>query len=277
VRVVSFALGGFVLGMAPQAHAQAVSKQPPDQQRQARYQVSQMERMLEGAVEHGATVVRERFQVATGAQGFVNDSGENAHVRGFRLEGFGVFFDIEVPSLSLQGTLLWSLQTLDQNGLALDNALSAIRNHLEAAGDANLLQALKRVELQVAPVAIGPRLPLTQTSVAPGPRPAARVADGAVAEARPDPVLTDPQEAYRSEVQKQIIDALLDYSHPLAIGPDEWLMAGARSHIDRPLLAPADSDARTIVVRVRGRDLLAFHAGQLSREDAIKRVEVRVF
>jgi hypothetical protein len=31
------------------------------------------------------------------------------------------------------------------------------------------------------------------------------------------------------------------------------------------------------VIRVRGRDLQAFHAGQLSRDEALKRVEVRVF
>jgi hypothetical protein len=31
------------------------------------------------------------------------------------------------------------------------------------------------------------------------------------------------------------------------------------------------------MIRVRGSDLKAFRAGQISREDAIKRVEVRVF
>jgi hypothetical protein len=272
-RIVLFALGGFVFGLAPLARAQTVIRLLPDQERQARYQISQMERMLEGAVEHGATIVRERFQVATGAQSFINDGAENAHVRGFRIEG-GVFFDVEVPSL--QGTLLWSLQTLDQNGLALDNALSAIRSHLEAAGDASLLQALKRVELQVAPMTIAPRVSVAEPAPAPAARPVpSRAQNGS--DARTDSILVDPQEAYRSEVQRQIVDALLDYSQPLGIGPDEWLMAGARSHTDRPILAPADSEARTIVVRVRGRDLQGFHAGQLSREDAIKRVEVRVF
>src|SRR5947207_2553499 len=75
------------------------------------------------------------------------------------------------------------------------------------------------------------------------------------AEATPDPVLTDPQEAYRAEVKQQIMDAMLDYSHPLAIGVNEWLGVGARSHSDRPLLAPADSDARTVMIRIQGRDL----------------------
>ena len=48
---------------------------------------------------------------------------ENARARGFRLEGYGVFFDVEVPSL--EGTLPWSFRTLDQNDLGLDSALQA--------------------------------------------------------------------------------------------------------------------------------------------------------
>ena len=42
-------------------------------------------------------------------------------------------------------------------------------------------------------------------------------------------------------------------------------------------LAPPDTEARTVVITVRGGDLTAFLAGQISREEARKRVEVRVF
>ena len=55
-----------------------------------------MERVLESAVEHGASVWRDRLQALLPAQTLLLD---NARVRGYRLEGYGVFFDIEVPSL----------------------------------------------------------------------------------------------------------------------------------------------------------------------------------
>src|SRR5712692_1792032 len=156
-RIRSVVAGMLVVGaMSAPAAAQstAAARTAADQLRQSRYQISQMERMLEGAVEHGLTVVREKLQAAMKAQTFIPENPENAHVRGFRLEGYGVFFDIEVPAL--QGTLLWSLKTLDQNDLGLASALNEIRTFIKnsAASDTNLQQALRRIELQVAPVAV---------------------------------------------------------------------------------------------------------------------------
>ncbi len=275
--------GGLVAGVAiaPAAAQSSQAARPAvpavDAQRQSRYQISQMERMLEGAVEHGATVVREKLQVAIRAQSFVSENAENAHARGFRLDGYGDFFDIEVPAL--QGAFMWSLKTLDQNNLGLDSALKALKAHIDAAGDTNLQQALKRIELQVAPVTVV--APGTVVTAASAPPAGARNATGSPAtvadDAPPDPILNDPLEAYRSEVKQQIMDAMLDYSVPLGIGPDEWLTVAARRHDDRPLLAPADSDAQTVIIRIRGGDLAAFQARQISRDEAFKRMEVRVF
>ena len=79
------------------APAQTGSSAAAQQQlRQARYQIGQMERLLEGAVEHGATVIRDRLQPIMPADMLLT---ENARARGFRLDGYGVFFDVEVPSL----------------------------------------------------------------------------------------------------------------------------------------------------------------------------------
>ena len=62
-----------------------------------RYQIGQMERVLEGAVEHGVTIIRDRVQelAQVPAELLVSD---NARARGFRLDGYGVFFDVIVPS-----------------------------------------------------------------------------------------------------------------------------------------------------------------------------------
>src|SRR2546425_8587414 len=214
-------VGGLVVGaMSAPAAAQtaaAAARAAADQQRQSRYQISQMERMLEGAVEHGLTVVREKLQAAMKAQTFIPEN-ENAHVRGFRLEGYGVFFDIEVPAF--QGTQLRSLKTLDQNDLGLQSALNDIRTFIKnsAASDVNLQQALRRIELQVAPVTVASAPGTTL-----GTRPGARELTGAAAAATdtagtiekadvPDPMLNDPEEAYRTEVKNQIMDAMLEYT-----------------------------------------------------------------
>src|SRR5712692_5681362 len=93
-RIRSVVAGMLVVGaMSAPAAAQstAAARTAADQLRQSRYQISQMERMLEGAVEHGLTVVREKLQAAMKAQTFVAENPD-AHVRGFRLDGYGVFF-----------------------------------------------------------------------------------------------------------------------------------------------------------------------------------------
>jgi hypothetical protein len=263
--------------------------------KQQRYQIGQMERVLEGAVEHGVTMTRDRLQAVfppAQAQMLIM---ENAHVRGFRLEGYGVFFDVIVPSFD--GSLTWSLRTLDQNDLGLQSALSVLKNRINPT-DIDMQQALKRIELQVSPAAAtiaGLNVPTVISAAQAGD---ARNATGAAAQvadqlpappaldAQPapqaapapvDPILDDPNEAYRGEVIRALVDALLDHSNALGVAPNEWLTIAARRSEERPRLAPADSGAQTVVIRASGTDLAAFRAGQISREDMIKRVERRVF
>ena len=257
----------------------ATSRQGDQASRRAadlRYQIGQMERVLEGAVEHGLTVTRDRVQALAQvpAELLVSD---NAHARGFRLEGYGVFFDVAVPSFYT--TLTWSLRTLDQNDLGLDSALRALQAHVRTSGDPNLEQALKRVELQMNPAVLaGSAAPDTQgartatgsaASTSTGTPPAPPSAD--------DPILADPNEAYRAEVIEALKDAMLAHSSSLGIGPTEWLTIAAKGNDDRPRLAPADSDARIRMIRLRGSDLADFLAGRISRDEALQRIEVRVF
>ena len=93
-----------------------------------------------------------------------------------------------------------------------------------------------------------------------------------------DPILTDPNEAYRTEViaGAEGRDARRTAARS-ASAPNEWLTIAAKGNDDRPRLAPADSDARTRIIRLRGSDLAAFLARQITREEALKRIEVRVF
>jgi hypothetical protein len=244
-------LGVLTLGLTLTSPAFAQAPARPVESRATHYQIGVMERVLEGAVEHGAANLRERLQaIAPDAPAQLLILG-SPRVRGFRLDGYGVFFDVDVPSLN--GTLTWSLRTLDPGaGNVLSLPASSAR-----------------------PVLPNPRRPAGTEASAPD-----RVI--AAASAAPKPVtdtaiLEDPNEAYRTEVVQALKDAMLDYSGPLAIGADEWMTVAARGIQDRPRMGSADNDGQTVMVRARGADLTAFRSGQISRDDVMNRIERRVF
>jgi hypothetical protein len=265
-----------VVGGIASASIALVAQVPNRADVQSRYQIAQMERVLEGAVEHGATITRDRLKAVLPPADSADTlmAGENARARGFRLEGYGVFFDVLVPPFYTETTLTWSLKTLDQNDLGLDSALKELRTHVQQSGDTNLQQALRRVELQVSPTNVS-----TASAVLGGN---ARTATGSAASTTADPppadpILNDPNEAYRTEVIQALMDAMLDHSTALRIGSNEWLTVAARGNDDRPRLAPADTDARTRMIRLRGADLMQYLAHQISKEEALKRIEVQLF
>ena len=274
---VALATAGLVSQAAP------VGAQAPatTEQRAQRYQIGMMERVLENAVEHGASVTRDRLRAVLPAEMLLSDS---AQARGFRLQGYGVFFDVVVPSL--EGMLPWVFRTLDRTDLGLDSALQTLRTMVERAGDADLRQALRRVELQVAPFATPTGNPSSATttpavgSASTGRATPASAATGAPSAPAPqppaDPILANPEEAYRAEVMEALMDAMLDYSRGLGLAPDERLTVGARRS-ENPRLGLGDGPARTIQISLRGADLQAFLQGSITREDARERMDVRVF
>jgi len=289
------------LAMASSAAAQTSAR--PVNARQKHYQIAVMERVLEGAVEHGAALFRDRLQAIAPDAATQMLILDNPRVRGFRLDSYGVFFDVEVPPLN--GTLTWSLRTLDQNDLGLQSALNVLKTRLDPA-DVDLQQALKRVELQVGPLtpaaptiapvagaARVPRLPNplratgSAASVADPQVGAASVSPAAGATPAPDaapaPQADDRildnlnESSYREEVVQALADALLDHSSALGIGDDEWLTIAARGIQDQPRLGPPDNDSQTVMIRLRGADLAAFRANRISRDEVIKRMDLRVF
>ena len=286
-RLATGALG-IAASIAVASSAAAQTSARPAGARDAHYQIGVMERVLENAVEHGATLIRDRWQAVApdvSAQMLILD---NPRVRGFRLDRYGVFFDVEVPSLN--GTLTWSLRTLDQNDLGLQSALNMLKARLDPS-DVDLQQAFKRLELQVGPLAT-PSAPVPTTTRVPRlPNPrratgsAASTPDqpvGAASLATPAPpaddrILENPNEAYREEVVQALADAMLDHSGALGIGADEWLTVAARGIQDQPRLGPPDNDSQTVMIRLRGADLSAFRANQISRDEVIKRMERQVF
>lgn len=252
---------------AAQTREAAPAQMGPQQLRELkelRYQIRQMEGLLEGAVEHGAAVMRDGLRLVLPTDMLL---AEEARARGFRLEGYGIFFDVEVPSL--QGPLPWSFQALDQSNLGIQSALQTLRSFVDGRGanDVNVQQALRRVEVQMAPMG------------------GAAVSDAGVvgtdrqASAEAQPVVSQQQanQAYRETISIALMDAMLEHSRGLNIGQGEWLSVAARGIGDRPRPGSSDTDGQTWLISVRGSDLKLFLGGELSREDALKRVSVRVF
>ena len=279
--LASIVVGGAIVASgaaAAQTNTSAEAAKAEALQRQSRYQIGQLERLLEGAVEHGLNEMRDRLQALAQVPPDLLVS-DNAHARGFRLEGYGVFFDVSVPSFD--ASMTWSLRTLDQTDLGFDSALKALQNYVKDSGDVSLEQALRRVELQVNPGLLTrsstPQVAGGRTVTASAASAPASAASAPAAPPAPDPILVDPDEAYRTEVLQALKDAMLDHSTSLGIGPTEWLTIAARGNTDRPRLAPADTDSRTRIIRLRGSDLAAYLARQITREEALERIEVRVF
>jgi hypothetical protein len=255
-----------VLGVAAPAIAQPEpQRQRVDEQMQSRYDIGVMERVLEQAVQHGAQLVGRMMQsISPNLMLFTG----TARARGFRLDGYGVFFDVEVPAL--RPSLAWSLNVMNQQDLGVTSSLRSLKQRVQTIADGrartDLEQIIKQLEMHVAPAssvvaAQGPSEPGAEAEPEPAPRPA---------------VVEDPNRTYTEEVKNALIGAMLNYSGPLSIGPEEWLTVAARDNEDR--LSPSDMyDVSTITLRIRGADLAAFRAGRIDGEEARKRVEIREF
>jgi hypothetical protein len=101
-----------VLSVAASAAAQTVERPPQATaaQIQARQQIAVFEAALENAVRYGAQMLDQRLQAASAAN-MVMFAGM-PRARGFRLDEYGVMFDVEFPSM--RRSMVWSLQELER-------------------------------------------------------------------------------------------------------------------------------------------------------------------
>ncbi len=255
-----------VIGLGFSVSAWAQGSSPlQSEQAQARYKIFVMEGVLEKAVQNGAAIVSR--QVRTLAPDAMFLTGE-AQVRGFRLDGFGVFFDVEVPAL--QPTVSWLLRaTIVDNGNALAQLKAFVQKVPDATDREELQRALRQLELV---------MPSSRQRDDPGgARPVAERTNAGSQAA--DPLLVaDPAAAYTREVKAALIDAMVENSGPLLVANEEWLAVAARDSEPANRLVPGDAyDTTTWVLRIKGADLAAFRAGRLTLQEARSRVEVREF
>ena len=259
-----------------------------------RHHIYVMEGALARAVDYGAKRLNQ--EVLNVMPGVFMLAGE-AQARGVYLDGYGVFFDVQVPML--RQSMVWSLRMmLDQDDAATQAAIEDLRKHVQGLTDSStrgsLERALKQLEVQAAGSAAMPRQAgnrdrdpiVTPSLMLPdgGGAGAAKASVGAGARPAAPTVaarsyLEDPNRAYTEAVTRALVDVMLTYSAQLELGPDQWLTVAAPDNEPRDTLAPQDpfEEVVTMIYRIKGSDLSAYRAGRIDKDEARKRVVVGQF
>jgi len=251
-----------MLAMTP-AYAQQQSSGDADPIK-ARQRISMMEGALERAVSNGAETMLRQVRAVMPDPWMLTGAPE---ARGFRLDGYGVFFDVEVPGL--RPPVTWPLRMLyrDSN-LRVADELRAMMVDLDPRQREQFSQLVKRIEGQsqgLANLQAQSGVSQQATGVPATPR-------------QPEPVIDDPEARYTHEVKAALIDAMIEYSGPLSIGADEWLIVAARDNLPRDPLVPSDtSDFSTVTFRIKGSDLASYRAGRMTIDEVRTKVEVREY
>lgn len=273
------------LAAAAPARAQDAAPKPLDPG-DLRHHIYVMEGALARAVDYGAKKLNQAIRSVMPDVFML--AGES-QARGVYLEGYGVFFDVEVPML--RQSMMWSLRMmLDQDDSQTQAAITDIRRHLQGITDpatrASLERSLKYLEKQAAPTGASPRnVGARDPGVAAGivlPNATMETVTGrrAPVAVAPDKAwIADPNRAYTEAVQRALVDAMLDFGGPLQIGPDQWLTVAARDNERRDTLAPQDpfEEVVTMIYRIKGSDLAAYRSGKIDQDEARRRVKIGDF
>lgn len=239
-----------------------------------RYHVRQIESVLARAVEHAADLMTHRL---TAVSPDVMALAGSPRAQGFRIEGYGFFFAVEVPRLS--DSMTWALQVLSNN--RDDRTLTSLQRLAEAQSDpslrADLERAIRLLERQSIVRSARPQPAAVTASSSPNDHnPSAAPAAHAAAAEADAALLADPSAAYEDEVKGALVDALLDYALILPLAPGERVTVAAR---DAGYIAFPDAIAEmvTVTLSVAVDDLLDWRLQRIDRDEARRRVQVREF
>jgi hypothetical protein len=234
-----------------------------------RSQISMMEGILERAVGEGIRNAMVQMPDLFQGQVWINPP----RARGFRIDGYGVFFDVEVPTLPMT-TVAISILTRN-NEIALVNELNQLRAQMlqavpEPAKRVELTRTLDRVQSRVSGAPLSePGVP-PQTPGAATPVEHRLGASGATAAPQLAPV-RDANTIYTDEVRKALTDVLLE--HATQVAPDEWVTIAASE--SRAGWEPQDT--MTLYLSIQGKDLAALRAGKITQEEATKRIVSKLY
>ncbi len=219
----------------PAAVGAQTTIRPSPEQRTRQDKISIMEGTLQAAVGVAAR------QVAQGVRSVDSNASltlGNPRAKGFPLEGHGVFFYVEIPTLDLSVML-----TMEQ----ITRSLQQRAEQQQPRADTQQVAELRREPAVEAPTAAE-----SLANIA---------AEG---------------QKYRATVRLALVDAMLDNSKNLELGPEEWLTIAARNS-EYALSTNEILSLKTTILRVKGSDLADFLAGRLTKDEARQKVEVREF
>jgi hypothetical protein len=244
-----------------------------------------IEGVLTNAVKNGADNLGRQMQINQPGSLIVTGT---ARARGFVLDGYGAFFIVDVPMM--KQSVIWSTQVLLQqqrrdflrqfiatnpDGPARRQAELMLRNLERTQGQTATPAPVAQPAPGIAAAATVPDAAPPAHEAAPAAHEAAPAAHDAASASVPPSFDRDPNELYTEAVKSALMDAMVRYGWQLRIGPDEWLTVAAQD-AEGPLPGQI-YDASTIVLRVKGSDLAAYQANRLTRDEVIKKVEVREF
>lgn len=217
---MSIALRGLAIGLALSAVAPAGAQSPArpaagmnTAQLQARRQMAAFETALENAVRQGTQMLNQRLQ-ASNTDNMVLLAGLT-RARGFRLDDYGVVFDVEFPSM--RRSMVWSIQQLES---------------------ANASRAVRTADAEVT---------------------------------------VRPREIYQNEIANALVSAILDYTDSVGIAAGEWMTVAARESVLNRGFVPGDpgDTAITVILRMKGSDLQALRERTISRDEGLRRMDVK--
>jgi hypothetical protein len=244
-----------------------------------RSQIAMLEGVLERSVQIG---ISNAIQKIPGGEFAAPIWTDEHRARGFYLDSFGVFVDVEMPTLNASFT--WTVQLLSLNDAAISRELERLKAVVARVSDpkerADIEQSMVRLQQLASPpqgqqfAAAGSQPPR------PGvPTPASDVRD--LGQVDPTGLFLSPDYAelrrqvrttYRSEVQKVLVEAMLSQGSSLHLAPEEKLTVAARG--EGPSTLGPDDQNTILYLTILGKDLAAYGAGQITKEEAVKRVQV---
>ena len=288
------------VAQAPQSPAAStpVVAVPAAKPESRRDEVRAMEVFLLQALQKGAQDLAKLLKMSDPTSSFTTGQGR---ARGFVLEGYGVFFDVDVPLM--KQSVIWSAQMLqleaDRQNMVRFLATAPPDDPRRKIAEMNLRQIERLMGAQQGgTILLTPPVPAPTTNaemVAPAPGLVTGAIANPVAEgAAPPPSATssaralapqqiqpvqppkDPDQLYTESVKNALIETMLRYNAFLKIGDNEWLTVAA-SDSEGPQPPGQVADLAIIIISIRGADLAAFRAGKLTREEVWKKVQVREF
>lgn len=245
--------------------AQAQIPRAEADQIRARQRLATLESVLERAVMNGADILLRQMEPDSAML-----TGQ-PQVRGFRLEGYGVFFDVEVPALRI--SIAWMVQAAARSGPQVaSNALADLKSmiaRMPPGERERMAGAVQRLEL-----ALSASTPMASPVTALR----SNAASSAAAPLNGPLDLPNPNDAWTREVKAALIEAMLEHSNALEVADNEWLTVAARDNVPNDPRVPGGStDFSTVILRVKGSDLAALHARKITLDEARTRVEVKEF